>query len=82
LKHKQIEEIKKGKYCIEWDFSCLFVEGVYVLDAVVLKDINSERVIASKLNDSYIFKVHKRENINVIQSHVPMVKGCLFYEID
>jgi lipopolysaccharide transport system ATP-binding protein len=82
LKHNQIDGIKKGKYCIEWDFSCLIVEGVYVVDAVILKDFSSERVIVSKLNDCYIFKALKKENNSIIQSHVPMVKRCSFYEID
>jgi lipopolysaccharide transport system ATP-binding protein len=82
VKHLQIEKLKEGKYVLLWDFACLFVEGVYLIDVVILKNFNKGKFFANKINDSYMFKVLKNENVNIIQSYVPMVKGYELLEVD
>ena len=81
LKNRQIKNLDIGKYCIEWDFSCFIVEGIYVIDVVILDEFNANRNITHKINDSYLFKVSKIEKDNIIQSHVPMIKSCTYYEV-
>jgi lipopolysaccharide transport system ATP-binding protein len=82
VKHKQIKKLEKGKYVLLWDFSCQIVDGIYMIDAVILKNINRDKYFAHKIFDGYMFKVIKSDNKNIIQSHVSMVKGYELYEVD
>lgn len=82
VKHKQIKKLGKGKYIIIWDFSCQIVDGVYMIDAVVLKNIDKGRCFAHKISDCYMFKVTMSDNENITQSYVSMVKGYELYELD
>jgi len=82
LKHSNIQSLKKGFYNIEFDFNCLIVEGIFIVDAVVLENFSQKKNIAHKLNDAYLFKVMKKEKNNIIQSHVPMLEGFRINEIN
>jgi len=81
LKHKNIKELQPGKYECEFRFDCLLVEGVFVLDVAILKNFNISRDVAHKINDAYLFKIVKHDKDNIIQSHVPMLKGFEIHEI-
>jgi len=82
LKHSNIKILKKGNYNIEFDFNCLIVDGVFIIDAVILDDFTQKKNIAHKINDAYLFKVLKKENNNIIQSHIPMIEGFKINEIN
>ncbi|MDR8017916.1 Wzt carbohydrate-binding domain-containing protein, partial [Ectopseudomonas guguanensis] len=57
-----------------WEFDCLLVEGVFVIDAVVIEYAATERKIVSKVNDAYLFKVMPNNNDEIITSHVALIK--------
>lgn len=82
LKHGDIKILQTGKYKLEFIFDCLIVDGIFVIDVVVLENFNSTKEIAHKINDAYLFKVLKLDKKNIVQSHVPMIKDFKINEID
>ncbi|WP_457743511.1 ABC transporter ATP-binding protein [Sulfurimonas sp.] len=82
LKHANEKVLKKGTYSIKFDFNCLIVEGIFVVDAVILSNFNKDKNIENKINDAYMFKVLKQDKHNITQSHVAMIEGFEINEIN
>jgi len=82
LKHSNQLILKQGSYEISFDFNCLFVEGIFLLDVVIFRDFTYERLIAHKCVDSYILRVEKIEKTNIIQSHVALIKDFKINEVN
>ncbi|HEY9016784.1 ABC transporter ATP-binding protein [Thiomicrospira sp.] len=75
VKHSGVNVNQTGIHEGFWEFDCLLVEGVFVIDAVVIEHAATERKVVSKVNDAYLFKVMPNKNEQIITSHVALIKG-------
>jgi lipopolysaccharide transport system ATP-binding protein len=80
LKHKKLDSVKDSRYKIDFLFECLLVEGIFVIDAVVHSEWSTNKNILNRVNDAYIFRVLKTEDMHLNHGKISLFKKCTVCE--